>query len=87
VRDPSLGTQNFSQNDFEISPNPAKNNFTITATNEPLKSLEVFNVLGQRIMNLTFSATTLKNINIETLNSGMYLLKINGDTTKRLIVN
>jgi choice-of-anchor B domain-containing protein len=86
VRDPSLGGQDLTQNDFEIAPNPAKKNITITATNWPLETIEVFNILGQRVMDFTFAATSSKNINIETLISGMYLLKINGDTTKRLIV-
>jgi hypothetical protein len=86
VRDPSLGGQDLTQNDFEIAPNPAKKNITITATNGPLETIEVFNILGQRVMDFTFAATSSKNINIETLISGMYLLKINGDTTKRLIV-
>jgi choice-of-anchor B domain-containing protein len=86
VRDPSLGGQDLTQNDFEIAPNPAKKNITITATNEPLETVEVFNILGQRVMDFTFAATSSKNINIENLISGMYLLKINGDTTKRLIV-
>ena len=86
VRDSSLGGQDLTLNDFDISPNPAKKNVTITATNVPIRSLEVFNILGQRVLNLTFDATNSKYINIETLISGMYLLKINGDTTKRLIV-
>ena len=81
-----LGSADVALIDFEIAPNPAKENITITATCEPLESVEVFNILGQRVLHLTFDATMAKNININSLNSGMYLIKINTQITKRLIV-
>ena len=86
VRDPSLDQENITLVDFDIAPNPAKKNITITASNEPINSVEIFNILGQRILYETFDATGSKNINISTLNSGMYLIKINAQITKRLIV-
>ena len=86
VRDPSLGAADVTLIDFEIAPNPAKENITITATSEPIESIEIFNILGQRVLNLVFDATPSKNINITSLIGGMYLIKINEETTKRLIV-
>ena len=58
----------------------------ITATSEPIESVEIFNILGQRVLNLVFDATPSKNINITSLIGGMYLIKINEEATKRLIV-
>jgi choice-of-anchor B domain-containing protein len=81
-----LGTADEAIIDFEIAPNPAKENITITATSEPIKSLEVFNILGQRVLNLTFDATPSKKVNITSFKSGMYLIRINTQITKRLIV-
>ena len=81
-----LGWADVALIDFEIAPNPAKENITITATCEPIESVEVFNILGQRVLYLTFDATMAKNIKINSLNSGMYLIKINTQITKRLIV-
>jgi len=86
VRDPSLVQEETTLNDFEIAPNPAKKNITITATGEPIESIEVFNILGQRVLNVTFDATSSKNLTITSLKSGMYLVRINSQTTKRLIV-
>ena len=86
VRDPSLDQGNIPLNDFEIAPNPAKKNITISSNNESIESVEVFNILGQRVLNETFNATDSKNINISTLYSGMYLIKINAQIVKRLIV-
>ena len=81
-----LGAADEAIIDFEIAPNPAKENITITATSEPIKSLEIFNILGQRVLNLTFDATPLKKVNITSFKSGMYLIRINTQITKRLIV-
>jgi hypothetical protein len=86
VRDPSLGPADVTLIDFEIAPNPAKENIRITATSEPIESVEIFNILGQRVLNLVFDATPSKNINITSLIGGMYLIKINEEATKRLIV-
>ncbi len=86
VRDPSLAQEEITFNDFEIAPNPAKKNITITATGEPIELIEIFNILGQRVLNVTFDATSSKNITITSLKSGMYLVRINSQTTKRLIV-
>ena len=57
-----LGAADEAIIDFEIAPNPAKENITITATSEPIESLEIFNILGQRVLNLTFDATPSKKV-------------------------
>jgi len=88
VRDnSSLDSSDTELENFNLYPNPAKNKLTINSKNDPLKQIEVFNVLGQRIINLNFSSSLSENIDISILNTGMYLVKINNLTTKRLIVN
>ena len=82
----SLGNSDADLENFNLYPNPAKNNLTVNSKNEPLKQIEVFNILGQRIIDLNFSSSLSENIDISSLNTGMYLVKINNLTTKRLIV-
>jgi len=72
---------------FSIYPNPSNNNITIKSTNNPITQVEIFNVLGQQVSNFDFSDSISENIDISNLDSGMYLVKINALTTKRLIVN
>ena len=87
VRDnSSLSSSDTDLENFNLYPNPAKNKLKVNSKNEPLKQIEVFNVLGQRIINLNFSSSLSENIDISNLNTGMYLVKINNLTTKRLIV-
>jgi len=82
----TLGVSEFDNANFSLSPNPAKNYVTIKSINNPITHIEIYNILGQRVLNFKFSNRVSENIDISTLNSGMYLVKINNLTTKRLIV-
>ncbi|MGV6828800.1 MAG: choice-of-anchor B family protein [Flavobacteriales bacterium] len=86
VKQSSLGIEDVSNITFSISPNPAKDNVTISSKSTPLFRIEGYNVLGQKVINQEFSETTSKSLDISTLNTGVYLLKINNTTTKRLII-
>ncbi len=71
---------------FSLSPNPANERLIISSTINPLTNVGIYNILGQRILNFNFSNSTSEEINVSSLNSGMYLVKINSLTTKRLII-
>jgi choice-of-anchor B domain-containing protein len=86
VKASSLGLSESDQLGFSIYPNPSENNITIKSTNDPITIVEIYNVLGQRVLNLNFSERLSENINISSLNSGLYLVKINANTTRKLIV-
>ncbi|MCB0453468.1 MAG: choice-of-anchor B family protein [Aequorivita sp.] len=87
VRDHLLGTNDNSISDFIIAPNPAKEVVTINSKTEPLTKVEIFNILGQKVMDLNFADSLIENIDISKLQSGMYLVKINSTTTKRLLID
>lgn len=59
---------------------------TITSKTEPITSIEIFNVLGQKVIDANFSENLSENINVSNLQTGMYVLKINATTTKRLLI-
>jgi hypothetical protein len=86
VKAQSLGVAESDELAFTIYPNPSENNITIKSANDPIALVEIYNVLGQRVLNLNFSERLSENINISSLNSGLYLVKINANTTRRLIV-
>ena len=86
VKQSSLGIEEVSNSTFSISPNPAKGNVTIISNTTPIFKIEGYNVLGQQIIHQEFSETTSKNLDISKLNTGVYLLKINNTTTKRLVI-
>jgi|TARA_R100000479_G_scaffold68390_1_gene32515 choice-of-anchor B domain-containing protein len=83
-----LSVEDVASNDFALYPNPAKEIITIASPISPLNQVEVYSVLGKRVLNFEFPNTNLEEeVNIASLQSGIYLVKINNLTTKRLIVN
>lgn len=87
VRDHLLGLNDNSVSNFAIAPNPAKDFVTISSKAEPISQIEIFNVLGQKVMDQNFEASLSENINISNLQAGMYVMKINAATTKRLLID
>lgn len=70
---------------FQISPNPANDHFNISSVDEQITKVDIFNILGQRVLDIHYTGTMSERINISSLKSGLYLVKINDLTTKRLI--
>ena len=87
VKNPEiLAVNKVEANLFSVTPNPAQDIIKVSSSeNNSINSVEIYNVLGQRVISLQFSETELKNIDIASLNAGMYLVKINQNTVKRLI--
>jgi choice-of-anchor B domain-containing protein len=86
VRDSSLGINNNTVANFTVSPNPAEAIVTISSKITPLVKIEIYNVLGQKVIDQNFSDSISENIDVSSLQSGMYVVKINNATIERLIV-
>ncbi len=88
VKHPLLGVaEEITVTDFSLSPNPANDKLTITSKEETINQVAIYNVLGQLVMNKQFANNFSETLDISILNSGMYLVKVNNSTTKRLVVN
>lgn len=87
VRDSSLGINDNTVSNFAVSPNPAKDIVTISSKTEPITQIEIYNVLGQKVMDQKFSNSLSEKINVSNLQSGMYVMKVNATTTKRLLID
>ncbi len=86
VRDALLSINDNSSLSFAVAPNPAKDMVTITSKTETITHVEIFNILGQKVMDQKFAESLSENIDISKLQSAMYLMKINSTTTKRLLI-
>lgn len=69
-----LSTSDFANNSLKLYPNPVKNFLNIEYT-EAIKTVEVYNMLGQKVISQNVNATTTQ-VDLTTLNSGNYLAKI-----------
>ncbi|MAN28150.1 MULTISPECIES: CotH kinase family protein [Mesonia] len=83
----TLASKEFvQQNSIKVYPNPTYNFVKIEASHE-LKKLELFDILGKKVREYSVRGTQ-KQINLEELSAGIYLLKVSADgqhTTVKLI--
>ena len=83
----SLDSYSIDKNNFTIAPNPTNTSPTIFSKKDNIKSIEVFNILGKKILSIENINKSKYTIPIQQKNKGIYLIKINGYTTKKLIIN
>ena len=53
----------------------------------PIQNIEIYSVLGQKVLDKVVPQNVTQTINISSLKTGMYLVTINKNTTLRLVVN
>ncbi len=84
----TLSTQEFESNEsFSLSPNPTTSSATVKSSpNKKINSIAIYNILGQKVFtknNINNSSYTLP---VKNYSKGIYLIKINNASTKKLIV-
>ena len=80
----TASTEDVFANKFSVYPNPSSDVLNIK-TNEPIEKVELYNTIGQLIV-----AKKTTNINISSINIGVYILKIysgNRIVTKKVMIN
>ncbi|MEZ4802454.1 MAG: endonuclease [Gelidibacter sp.] len=81
-----LGTDEFTENQFKIYPNPAKNMLHIDLKNSAETKIEIYNVLGKRVFQKTIQNSDV--ILLDDLSSGVYIVRLtqdNNSISKKLI--
>ncbi|MBK9639062.1 MAG: T9SS type A sorting domain-containing protein [Bacteroidetes bacterium] len=64
-----------NNNDVLIYPNPTFNSVKIT-TNKPVKKISVYTIAGHKIFQDIYRAETELNINLDFVNTGLYMINI-----------
>jgi hypothetical protein len=72
---PPLATVDFqSTKAFTASPNPTSGNLEIAGQN--IANVAVYDILGKQVSNANFGSLNTANINMASLNSGIYMVKV-----------
>lgn len=85
-----LGTNDQAKGatDLLIYPNPVEDSFNISLLGDSLKSVEVNSLTGQTIISRTFKeGKTEETIDISSLASGMYFVRVTGVNQKQYTAN
>jgi len=83
-----LSTEDFTENNFNIYPNPSNGKFYIDFEALGDYAVEIFSTIGQKITELKIN--NKKNIEISNLQQGIYLVKITKDSksiVKKIVIN
>ena len=76
-----LGLTDFSNSKFKMYPNPAQDYLFISLPNKgAIKGYEVYDISGKKVM--FNSKFTNNKINVSSLSSGFYFLKVETDTVE-----
>ncbi|WP_460218643.1 T9SS type A sorting domain-containing protein [Psychroserpens sp. MEBiC05023] len=79
----TLGVNDLTRNEFTVFPNPTTDSWTVVGTQD-IESIQVFDVLGKQVVELTPNATDI-TIDASTLNNGLYFAKINSATGSKTV--
>jgi hypothetical protein len=81
----SLNNNQFELSQAAVFPNPATETITVTGVNLEVESIEVYNLLGQKVL----TANQLSTLNVSELSQGTYVAKVkhtNGQSFQRKFV-
>lgn len=74
----TLGADDFNVVELSAYPNPSNTNWNIKTSNSVITSVEVFNLLGKRVVSLKNNSTDVA-ISTDGLTSGIYLARVTTD--------
>ncbi len=88
VKDPNfLSSGEFEQPEISLFPNPATNYITLSSGNTEIVSIQIYNTVGQKLIEFTDMNTYKRTIDVSSLSDGMYYISVNGTTTKKFLKN
>ncbi len=70
----ALSIQEFDVTSIKLHPNPVKNNLTIDLKSNIKTNIEIYDILGKRVLKTTLNRTS--TINLQALKAGVYIVKI-----------
>jgi len=81
-------TSTISADEFilEVYPNPIKDIFTINLSNQPIQKLSLYDIQGKIVQEIRLEKGQQNfEMNIQHLENGMYILKVNDTAIQRII--
>ncbi len=80
-------TNEINKASLKIYPNPTNINPTISVSKGTIETIEVISILGKRVRSFENIKNQNFEININGLSTGIYLIRVNDNSVKKLIVN
>jgi len=89
VEDPTASIEDEAFRNFSILPNPASDVLTVKLPSNPnAAEIEVFSIIGQRVLTKSLSTTADAPLDVSNLQSGLYIIRVTSgenSQTKRFV--
>lgn len=82
----SVGDEELNEAGISVYPNPVNNKLKITSVNNSIKTVMLYSLLGQKIIEKTNNAISQVELDMTGLSEGFYFVKINNSYTKKILV-
>jgi len=79
-----LSIEDFDKSNFSYQYSSDRKTLTLESANKPISQVEIYNILGQRVIDTRLS-NTKQEIDLSTLVNGIYIAQIEIDNTKKTI--
>jgi len=87
VRDATLSIPVVNEPEIaKIYPNPTRNFVNISMQNNPINSIKIYDQLGRIVLEKSGLNQPKKQLSVEGLSAGLYILNINNAMNKRLVI-
>ena len=84
IIDSSMATDSFSKSGLSLSPNPAKESFSIKSTSDILFSkIEIYDVTGKLLLSKKSEPVSESNVGVANITKGMYLVTVENQNGNR----
>ncbi|MEM0543304.1 choice-of-anchor B family protein [Flavobacterium sp. j3] len=80
----SLTTNEVQKGSVSLAPNPAADLVSLVADFD-IKTIAVFDILGKQVLTTSFENSTTVNLDVSSLQSGLYFVKVNELQVQKLI--
>lgn len=73
---------------ISVYPNPSFGNVTIsTSSNQKIENIKLFSILGKKVLEVDQIKQNSFNIDTSSLSKGVYMLRVNNNISRKLILN
>ncbi len=79
--------ENKAADSFELFPNPSQGNLVTVIAPAEITGIEIYNLAGSKLVEIKNTGKTEYTLDTEGLSSGIYFVKVNGLSVKKLVIS
>ena len=83
---PSLSVEDEALNAFNMFPNPLNPSNNLVIKGSDINNIKLYSLLGETLLDVDYHAVNEVQLDLKTINSGLYLIKVNNKITRKILI-